>query len=217
MDESTTTRLALLLLADARFPAGGHAHSAGVEAALADGRVDDETSLESYVHGRLVTVGRVDAALAAATSGRLRQAADAAAMRAVLGEVDREAEARIVVPALRAASRRLGRQLVRAAARCWPSGELALLADEFPGGAHQSVTFGCVGVAIGATPTEVAELVVHHTATTATQAAVRLIGMDPFAVAAAAGPLRQLPARSAPLSDIAATAHAAWPVKHFAT
>ena len=43
--------LALLALGDGRFPVGGHAHSAGVESAVADGRVGDVESLEAFVVG----------------------------------------------------------------------------------------------------------------------------------------------------------------------
>ncbi|MEU7048105.1 urease accessory protein UreF, partial [Streptomyces eurythermus] len=35
------TRAALLVLADGRFPAGGHAHSGGAEAAVKAGRITD--------------------------------------------------------------------------------------------------------------------------------------------------------------------------------
>ena len=231
-----TSALALFLLADGRFPAGGHAHSAGVEAAVADGRITDEASLEAYVLGRLVTTGLVDAALAAATAHRLAAVASAAAARTVLEQLDAEAEARLVPPALRCSSRRLGRQLARAAARCWPASEFVQLADGFPDGAHQSVVLGCVGVAIDAPPLAVAEIAVHHAITMPAQAGVRLLGLDPFGVAAliarlapagaqiaadaasrAPGPLADLPARSAPLADIAATAHATWEVRLFAT
>ena len=62
------------LLADGRFPAGGHVHSAGVEAAVADGRVHDEESLAAYMRGRLLTAGLTDAALAVATTTRVRAA-----------------------------------------------------------------------------------------------------------------------------------------------
>src|SRR3546814_15299770 len=55
-----------------------------------------------------------------------------------LDALDAEAEARITVPALRAASRRLGRQLVRVAGRCWPSAILATL----PEAPHQPVALG---------------------------------------------------------------------------
>ncbi|MFF0317993.1 urease accessory protein UreF [Micromonospora sp. NPDC005252] len=56
----------LLLLADGRFPAGAHAHSGGLEAAVAAGRVSDLASLESFLVGRLTTAGLVGAAFAAA-------------------------------------------------------------------------------------------------------------------------------------------------------
>ena len=49
--------LAALFLADGRLPTGGHAHSAGVESAVADGRVVDVGTLGSYLRGRLHTRG----------------------------------------------------------------------------------------------------------------------------------------------------------------
>jgi urease accessory protein len=206
--------LAALLLADGRFPAGGHAHSAGIEAACADGRVTDESNLEEFVVGRLRTTGLVDASLAAATvltltdltAGRRRSAgdvgdgtrppldaesrrtpveldADADWCRAVLA-LDAEAEARITAPPLRDASRQLGRQLVRVGRRCWPHDVLARVADMRPSGVHQPVALGAVGVAAGCDAAEVARLAVHHVLTTPAQAAVRLLGLDPFGVAA---------------------------------
>jgi urease accessory protein len=228
--------LALLMLADGRFPAGGHAHSLGVESAVMGGRVRDESTLEELVLARLLSNGLVDAALAAATVRRLSRTAVTAEAPAVLGMLDDEAEARIVPVALRALSRRQGRQLARAASRCWPSAELAVLADRFPGGAHQSVAVGCVGVAVAATPRQVAELVVHHAMSTPAQAGLRLLGLDPYAVAAlvarlapsalavvdeavaaSEGPVAGLPAVTVPLLDIAATDHAAWTIRHFAS
>jgi urease accessory protein len=228
--------LAVMLLADGRFPAGGHAHSAGVESAVADGRVHDEASLEAFVAGRLATTGLTDASLAVATAHRLGSAASEADVRCALLEVDAEADARIPVAVSRQASRRLGRQLGRAAARCWPASELAELAGLFTDGAHQSVVFGCVGVAAGASLEDIAALVVHHTLTTPAQAGVRLLGLDPFGVAALVSRLHRagasvasdaarfgtsaladLPAGSAPLLDIEATRHAGWDVRLFAT
>ncbi|MGH9178833.1 MAG: urease accessory protein UreF, partial [Acidimicrobiales bacterium] len=79
-------------------------------------------------------------------------------------------------------------------------------------------------------------LAVHHVMTTPTQAAVRLLGIDPFeaaavvaglgeeaavvvaeALAAAPGPLRALPCRTGSLVDIAAVHHAASDGRLFAT
>ena len=228
--------LALLLLADGRFPAGGHAHSAGVESAVADGRITDETTLEAFVHGRLVTTGLADAALAVATAHRLANALPGVRAGTVIAQLDAEADVRIQPIVLRHASRRLGRQLARATARCWPCGELAELAGQFPDGAHQSVVLGCVAVATGASVQDVAAVAVHHAITTPAQAGVRLLGLDPFGVAAliarlhpvaaqvaddavrlGTSTLADLPARSAPLIDIAATHHAGLEVRLFAT
>ncbi|OUC94863.1 urease accessory protein UreF, partial [Streptosporangium minutum] len=49
------SRAALLVLADGRFPAGGHAHSGGAEAAVTAGRVHDVASLREFCRGRLHT------------------------------------------------------------------------------------------------------------------------------------------------------------------
>jgi urease accessory protein len=225
--------LALLLLADGRFPAGGHAHSAGVEAAVADGRVDGVASLEDYVRGRLWTAGLTDAALAAATVLRLGESAPAGPVLAV---VDDEAEARVVSPPLRAASRRLGAQLVRAAGRAWGGAVLDSAAGVHPAGLHQPVALGAAAHAAGAGPDGAAALAAHHTLTTPAQAAVRLLGLDPFeatavvarlgpeaarvvaeALVAAAGPLRELPCRAGPLVDIVAVHHAASDRRLFVT
>lgn len=233
---------ALMLLADGRLPAGGHAHSAGMESAVADGRVRDLDTLEAWLRGRLRTAGLTDASLAAATVLRIcaqkggpGDPPSAHKYEGVLAGLDAEADARIVPPPLREASRRLGRQLLRVAGRCWPSPVLAV-ASGVAGGLHQSVAFGVVGIAADLSAGEIARLVVHHTIATPAQAAVRLLGLDPFAVAAlqaslapdaesvaadamvaAAGDLRDLPALSGPIVDIAAVEHAGWDLRLFAS
>ena len=62
---------ALLLLADSRLPAGGHAHSGGLAAAVTAGSVDDEVTLAGFLSGRLHTAGLVAAAAAARTAALL--------------------------------------------------------------------------------------------------------------------------------------------------
>jgi len=199
------TTLAALLLADGRFPAGGHAHSAGAEAACADGRVVDEPSLAAFVEGRLRTAGLVDAALAAATTLALARCTAEAEVRGALVTLDAEADARIVAPPLRTASRRLGRQLVRVAGRCWPDSTLAIATAVLPDGAHQPVALGAVGVAAGLDAGAIATLCVHHTVTTPAQAAVRLLGLDPFGVAALTA--RLAPLAAAVAADATTAAH----------
>ena len=49
---------ALLLLADGRFPSGGHAHSCGMEEAVADGRVRDLSTLDGFLRGRMLVVNK---------------------------------------------------------------------------------------------------------------------------------------------------------------
>ena len=226
---------ALLLLADGRFPAGGHAHSAGVESAVVDGRVVDVATLTSFAEGRLRTVGLVDAAVAMATATHLAGPLDDALARTLLARLDAEVDARTPAPPLRAASRRLGRQLLRVAARCWPSPRLALATE---GGVdpHQSVAFGLVGLAGAMGVEDVGRLTAHHALTTPMQAGVRLLGLDPFATAAATaglagvaaavvaealtfadGPLEALPSRSATIVDLASVGHAAADGRLFAT
>jgi urease accessory protein len=69
--------VAALLLSDSRFPAGGHAHSGGVEPAVTAGTVSDLASLEMFLRGRLRTTGLVAAGLAAAACARARHGASA--------------------------------------------------------------------------------------------------------------------------------------------
>jgi urease accessory protein len=214
--------LAALLLADGRLPTGGHVHSAGVESAVDDGRIVDVESLGAYLLGRLHTVGLTEAALAAAV----------VLQPAAIPQLDAEAEARITVPELRAVSRRLGRQLVRVAGRCWPDPILATLPDD----PHQPIALGAVGLAAGIDARTVAGIAVHHATVTPAQSALRLLGLDPFAVAAvtaslavdgeriaieavvaAAGPIEDLPARSGPVVEIAAATHASLTTRLFAS
>ena len=116
----------LLLLADSRLPAGGHAHSGGVEAATVAGLVGGEDGLDGFLRGRLATAGLAAAGLAAAACGHAAEvSAGAPARWAVLGA---EAAARTPSPAQRAAAQAQGRALLRAARAAWPHPVLESLA-----------------------------------------------------------------------------------------
>ncbi|MFF4360909.1 urease accessory protein UreF [Streptomyces sp. NPDC001604] len=223
------SRAALLVLADGRFPAGGHAHSGGAEAAVKAGRISGAASLESFCRGRLHTAGLVAASLAAA---------------AVLGvdpvALDAAADARTPSPALRVAGRKLGRQLMRAARAAWPSGELDALAREFPKGAHQPVVLGVAARAAGLEAVDAAYCAAYESVSGPAGATVRLLSLDPFdatgvlarlapevdrvadrAVEAARVVVDEgvdaVPAASGPLLEISAEVHAAWAVRLFAS
>src|SRR5947208_15332486 len=207
------TLTALLLLADGRFPGGGHAHSGGLEPAVADGSVEDLASLESFLAGRLLTTGEVDAWLAAAACA----GADPL-------ELDAEADARCPSAALREASRRLGRGLRRAAAANWPSLALG------PGAEHHAVVQGLVARAAGLSPSDAARLPGAALLAGAASAIARLLPLDTadaMAVAMRLAPLADRvaeagarsatlalsegPAASAPLLELRAEVHAVWP------
>src|SRR6516225_3861694 len=89
----------LLLLADSRLPAGAHAHSGSLEAAVAAGRVDGMTGLEGFLRGRLATAGLTAAGLAAAACEHA--AAVTGGARPRWHELDAEAAARTPAPAQR--------------------------------------------------------------------------------------------------------------------
>ena len=215
---------ALLLLADGRFPAGGHAHSSGLEAAVAAGRVRGVADLESFLRGRLATAGLVAASFAAAAHSRTS-----------LDLLDAELDARTASPALRLASRRQGRALLRAGRAVWPSPVFAHV-PAHPDGCHQPIAFGLVTAAAGGSAADAAVGAAYTVLTGPASAAVRLLGLDPYqaqavlarlagtcdavarsAVVAASGPAADLPAAGAPLSDIHAEIHATWEVRLFAS
>lgn len=215
---------AVLLLADGRFPTGGHAHSAGTEAAVAFGDVHDGASLTRFLAGRLATTGVTEAAFAVA--------AWAIDESAALDDLSRELDARMCAPRTREVSRRLGRQLLRVGRRTWPHPLLDHLAA--PPGPHQAVVSGVLTARVGGSADDAARLVMHHLSASVTGAAVRLLGLDPIAVAAvqaAAAPLvdelladvdrwrscpsSQLPAVGGALAEVLAEHHATWDARLF--
>ncbi|MDV7219995.1 urease accessory protein UreF [Streptomyces prunicolor] len=223
------SRGALLVLADGRFPAGGHAHSGGAEAAVKAGRITGAASLGEFCRGRLHTAGLVSAAVAAA-----------AVLGADPAELDLAVDARTPSPALRVASRRLGRQLMRAARATWPSTELDVLAREFPKGAHQPVVLGLVARSAGLGAEDAAYCAAYESVSGPASATVRLLSLDPFDATAVLARLApeldlvadraveagrrvlaegadELPCAAAPLLEIGAEAHAAWAVRLFAS
>jgi urease accessory protein len=216
--------VAALLLADGRFPAGGHAHSGGLEAAVADGRAHDVASLASFVEGRLATAGRVAAGLAAAACSR----------RWPVELLDAEADARMSSPALRRASRVQGRQLLRAAAHAWPVAVAVDLSSP-----HHAVAVGVVSAAAGLGVADAGRWAAYDAAMAPATAGVRLLGLDPFSVAAVVAGLSsaidevaaeaaawvaaatahpsELPSQAAPMLDLGAEAHAVEEVRLFAS
>ncbi|MEW5625246.1 urease accessory UreF family protein, partial [Streptomyces hydrogenans] len=124
---------------------------------------------------------------------------------------------------------------------------LDALAAAFPRGAHQPVVLGATARAAGLGPEDAAHCAAYETVGGPATATVRLLGLDPYQATAvlarlvpvmdevaarataaaregvggppapAPPPPPPLPAASAPLLDITAEQHAAWPVRLFAS
>jgi urease accessory protein len=220
---------ALLLLADGRTPTGGHAHSGGLEAAVEeDGLAPSE--VPAFLAGRLEGVIAAEAGLAVAAA-RAARIDDLEA----LAVLDDEALARVVVPALRAAASRLGRQLLRTATTVWP--HAAIIARYAGSSDHtpRCVAHGVVAAAAGLDDRGTALALLHEEAGTVAGAAVRLLPVDPAvatrwiarsgprlealadAAAAARLPPERLPAGFAPAIELRAVRHAEREGRLFAT
>jgi len=169
-----------LLLGDGRFPGGGHAHSGGLEAAVANGTVVDVEGLREFLAGRLTTTGAVDAWAAALACAGCDPSA-----------VEAEYEARCPSPALRAAGRAQGRGLKRAAACSWP--EVGECAAE-----QHVVVLGVAARAAGLAPVEAASLALHAVLMGTAAAAVRLLPIDMADAAAAVASLAPIADQIAP-------------------
>jgi urease accessory protein len=199
------------LLADARFPAGGHAHSGGVEPAYSSGAVTGLASLEPFLRGRLRTSGVTAAGLAGA----------ACDPRADWAALDAEADARMPSPAQRDASRRQGRALLRAARAAWPQ---AGYLGELGSAPHHAVVLGAAAAAAGCPPGQAAHIAAYQSVSGPASSAVRLLGLDPIAVnaivARIAGEIDDiawegLPFPSAPNLDLLAEVHTTAEVRLF--
>ncbi|HEX6343990.1 urease accessory protein UreF [Umezawaea sp.] len=208
-----------LLLADSRFPGGGHVHSGGLEEAAARGLVTGEADLASFLVGRLRTAGELAAVFAAAAASAVLRG------RTHWLELDAELDARTPSPAQRKASRAQGRGTARAGLRAWPSPALDRLLADTPR-PHHPVVLGALTALAGGEPRDAALSVCYLAVSGPASAAVRLLGLDPFGVNAVIARLaaemrevaataaktadhdpRDLPAPGAPGLDLLAEAH----------
>lgn len=208
----------LLQLADGGFPAGGFAHSGGLEAAIALGEVRGEDAVVAFAAGALWQAGTfalpfVGAAHAAADAGDALPALDGRCDAAQGGHVSRRA------------SRAQGRAWLRTCGECFPATAMPVL----PYG-HLPVAFGATTARLGVARGEALALCLHVTARGVLSAAVRLGALGPHAAqraqdrlgAAAAAVLAACASRhvddaahSAPLHELFGNQHDALPARLF--
>jgi urease accessory protein len=204
-----------LLLADGRFPSGGHAHSLGLEQAVADGLRAD--GVPGFAAARLRLTAEADARVAVAAR---RAAGDAAALAAL----DTEWCARCPSPELREAARRLGAQLLRSAAAVWDDPRIAAYRAASPA-TPRPVALGVVAAAAGLGDESVASVSLYEDAASVCSAALKLLPLDPAqaarwlaglgprialaarAVAADPREIADQPAPAAPALELAAAVH----------
>jgi len=173
----------LLLLLDSRAPAGAHHHSGGMEAAIMAGLVTDLTGTEDFCQARLRTSAKVSAAFAAASCRLFIN--ERGGLPAQLAQLDAEYGARIPSEATRRASRELGRGLTRLLRSFLPEADLATAFARCAGPSpHHALVLGA-GVALaGGSPELAARAAALGACAGPASAAVRLLGLDPFAVQA---------------------------------
>ena len=212
--------LSALILADSRFPGGGHVHSGGLEEVVARKLVRSEKDLPGFLSGRLHRAGLLAAVFAAASAHAATRSVASGHWR----HLDLELDARTPSLAQREASRAQGRGTARAGRIAWPSPVLTALLAETPRPHHPVVLGALVGVA-GGQPYDAAMAAAYLSVSGPASAAVRLLGLDPFAVNAVVARLdlrpvcseaaavagddpASLPAPGSPALDLFAEAHA---------
>ena len=173
---TTEALLALLQLSDGLFPAGGFAHSLGLETYAQAGLVKDRSGLEAFVLAHLEGSAGPSDAVAVAVVTRLATHGD---LPGVL-DVDARLDAMRVVPEFRTSSRQMGRQALRAIAAWSPDAVLADLAARVDAGStagHYAVVFGTAAGRTGVAVHDAASAYLYATASMLVNAALRLLSI----------------------------------------
>lgn len=188
--------LTVLQLADGLFPAGGFAHSLGLETYAQAGIIRDRAGLDAFLVAQLEGSSGPADAVAVGLCTRAAAAGD----MATCVQTDERLDAMKWVPELRAASRQIGRQTARVAEALGPDPFLrdlwrAIDDERMPG--HHAVVFGSVAGRSGADPETAAAAYLYSTSSLLVSAALRLIPLGQVEGQAALASLRPRIARLA--------------------
>jgi urease accessory protein len=154
----------LLQISDAAFPAGGFAHSSGLEAAM---HLGGEIDLDAFLEQTLCQTGRFALPFVRAAFER------------PLAEIDAICDASILSHVANRASRAQGRAFASAASRIWDDlTAIKTHAEVAP--AHFAPIFGAVSAARGLRANDAAMAFLHTTARGVLSAAVRLGAIGPL-------------------------------------
>ncbi|MGB6199883.1 MAG: urease accessory protein UreF [Candidatus Acidiferrales bacterium] len=176
----TDALLSLLQFADGLFPAGGYAHSFGLETYVQSGAVSDAAGVESFVRAYLENSAGPTDAVAAISAARAAVVGDLTACL----ELDAALEAMKCAAELRDASRQMGRQTLRIAATLGDNaivGEFfaAVTAGRTPG--HHAVAFGVIAGAQNWDAQATASALLYATSAQLVGAALRLMPLGQLA------------------------------------
>jgi urease accessory protein len=150
-------------LADSAFPAGGFAHSGGLEAAWQHGEVQNASELASFVEASLEQLGHGSLPFVTAA----HEEADEA------GELDRLCDCFLTNHVANRASRLQGRSFLASSGKIFQSNEAGRVASRFSLG-HFAPAFGAVARALGVSRSGAARLFFFQHLRGLVAAAVRL-------------------------------------------
>ncbi|PAK95157.1 Urease accessory protein UreF [Brevibacterium casei] len=173
----------MMLLADARLPAGAHVSSNSVEAGLWQDLTPAE--VPAYMRARMRTVVRVEAGAAVVTRHAVRRSASADSdgrpdfsddLAQALESITEEWAARTPSPALREIAEVLGAGLRRVAVVLWPQ-----LAGVLPRrGCPRPLVLGAIAAVAEVSAADLVRIVAYDDAQTVAAATLKLEPMDPI-------------------------------------
>jgi urease accessory protein len=206
---NTEVLVGLLQFTDGLFPAGGHAHSFGLETYVQDERVVTRDDVRVFVESLLAgSAGPCDA-VAAVVAARAGRASDLAGLLTTDARLDAQKPAR----ELREASRQMGRQTLRTALALIEQPALRDFGQEVSAGrtpSHHAVVFGLVGQALRTADEAVAAAFLYQTAVVVVNASLRLLSLGQVDGQKVLWSVRPLVARLAREAVVAGDPAAMW-------
>lgn len=164
-----------MLLADARLPSGGHAHSAGMEPAIVGGL--PVADVPAFLIGRARTTTLVEAGTAVVARHLTLRSITSNSID--MWELERAWAARTPSPAMRDASLVLGRGYLRLASRVWPHAEALRRARERSDAPPRAIVLGMIAAAAGLSAEDLARVTIYDEAHSAAAAVLKLEPRDP--------------------------------------